>query len=71
MDTLVTEKTLTLTQLQKFFDDRPAISQRAIGLEANLSDSLINKILKGTRELTQETSDKLLPILEKYGFKKV
>jgi len=64
----VAEKILTVQQLQKFFDDRPAISQRAISLEADLSDSLINKILKGSRELSQDTVNKLLPVLTKYGF---
>ena len=63
------QNNLTLTQLKQFFEDRPAISQRAIGMEASLSDSLINKILNGSRELTQESIEKLMPVLIKYGFR--
>lgn len=66
---MATEPTLTLEQLQQFFEERPALSHRAIGMEAQLSDSMMNKIMNGKRELTRESIDKLYPIIVKYGFK--
>ena len=69
MNTLVAEETLTLEQLQKFFENRPTLSPHGISKEADLSGSLVGKILRGERTLSEETISKLLPVLIKYGLK--
>lgn len=64
----MTEQNLTLEKLQKFFEERPALSHRAIGMEAELSASLLGKILRNERKLTDETIEKLMPVIMKYGY---
>lgn len=66
---MATEPTLTLEQLQHFFEERPTLSHHGIGKEAELSSSLLGKILRGERKLSEESIEKLMPIIVKYGFK--
>lgn len=60
---------LTVEQIRAFLAERPLLTQRGLSLEAGISDSLLGKILRGNQGLTQSVSDKLEPILVKYGFK--
>lgn len=60
---------LTVEQIRAFLAERPLLTQRGLSLEAGISDSLLGKILRGNQGLTQSVSDKLKPILVKYGFK--
>jgi DNA transposition AAA+ family ATPase len=60
---------LTVDQIRAFLAERPLLTQRGLSLEAGISDSLLGKILRGNQGLTQSVSDKLEPILVKYGFK--
>jgi hypothetical protein len=41
----MTEQPLTLTQLQKFFEERPALKPNAIGVEAGLGVGYLNLVL--------------------------
>lgn len=70
INTIVAEETLTLEQLQKFFEERPSLAPNSIGIEAGYSVGYLNKIMNGDRPLTDSTAQKLLPILIKYGFRK-
>ena len=60
---------LTVDQIRAFLAERPLLTQRGLSLEAGISGSLLGKILRGNQGLTQSVSDKLEPILVKYGFK--
>ncbi len=60
---------MTKKQLEKFFQERPALSKSAVCKEAAISKGLLDMILREDRSLTDETVKKLLPILTKYGFK--
>jgi DNA transposition AAA+ family ATPase len=60
---------LKLEEIQAFLIERPLLTQRGLSLEAGVSDSLLGKILKGQRKMTEDVSAKLEPILRKYGFK--
>ena len=70
MNTLVAEETLTIEQLRKFFEDRPALKPNAIGIEAGLGTGYLNKVLKGEKPFTNHVIEKVLPIIDKYGYKK-
>lgn len=54
--------------IEKFFKDRPALSKSSLCKEAKISKGLLDMIIKGERTLTQDTIDKLLPVLKKYGY---
>ena len=60
---------MTLQELKQFFEERPSLSVRGVAVEAGLSDSYLSKIFLGGRPLSQKSIDKLLPIVEKYGYK--
>ncbi len=62
------EQTLTLEKLQQFFEERPTLSHHGIGKQAELSASLLGKILRNERKLTDETIEKLMPVIMKYGY---
>lgn len=64
------EPTLTLKELQQFFEERkPVLNVSPVGEEAGLSHGHLNKILKEERKLNPTNIKKLLPILHKYGYK--
>lgn len=60
---------ITVEQIRAFLAERPLLTQRGLSLESGISDSLLGKILRGNQGLTKNVSDKLEPVLRKYGFK--
>lgn len=60
---------LKLEEIRAFLSERPLLTQRGLSLESGISDSLLGKILRGQRNMTEDVSAKLEPILRKYGFK--
>ena len=56
------------TDLQNFLESRPALSKSAFAREAGVSYQMIDYIISGKRNLTKKTSDKLIPIMKKYGW---
>ena len=60
---------LKIEEIRAFLTERPLLTQRGLSLESGISDSLLGKILRGQRNITEDVSAKLEPILRKYGFK--
>ena len=60
---------MTIEELKKFFEEYSALSVNAVNKEAGLGNSYLHAILMGGRPLSQKTLDKLMPVLEKYGYK--
>lgn len=60
---------LNIEEIRAFLTERPLLTQRGLSLECGISDSLLGKILRGQRNMTEDVSAKLEPILRKYGFK--
>lgn len=56
------------TEILKKFLDQPGINVSGICQEADLDPSYLRKILIGKRALTQDTINKLEPVLIRYGF---
>jgi hypothetical protein len=59
---------LKVESIRAFIEKRPLLTQRGLSLESGISDSLLGKILKGERNMTDNVSAKLTPTLEKYGY---
>lgn len=61
---------LTKQQLKKFMDDRPLLTPAGLSKEAGLAEATIRKLFseKDSRKLTKYISDKLLPVMKKYGY---
>lgn len=64
---------LTNEKLRQFFAERPSLPARGVSREAGISSSLMSKMLKDEddknfKTLTVKTSEKLKPVLIKYGF---
>ena len=51
-----------------FLAARPALSLNQLEKESELPQSLLSKVMKGKRRLNSKHLEKLLPILEHYGF---
>ena len=60
---------MTKSNLQTFFETRPAISKACVARESGVSRQMINMILSGERNLTDTVIQKLLPVMVKYGWK--
>ena len=60
---------LKLEEIRAFLSERSLLTQRGLSLESGISYSLLGKILRGQRNMTEDVSAKLEPILRKYGFK--
>lgn len=60
---------MTIEELKAFFSERPTLTNKGISREAGLSINFLGQILRGEKKLTSDTSNKLLPILKKYGYK--
>lgn len=60
---------LKIEEIRAFLVERQLLTQRGLSLESGISDSLLGKILRGQRNMTDDVSAKLEPILRKYGFK--
>lgn len=54
-------------QLQQFFTERPAISKRAIAREADIAPRTLDYAISDGR-ITEETAQKLKPVMQKYGW---
>jgi len=54
--------------LKQFLEDRPSISKRGLAREADISYQMIDYIVAGKRTLTNETIEKLKPVMQKYGW---
>jgi plasmid maintenance system antidote protein VapI len=59
---------MTPEELSRFFAERPSLSKRGVAREAGISLSLLNYILTGQRNLTEEVSQSLKTVLKKYGY---
>lgn len=59
---------MTLTQLQQFFHERPQLTAHGTALECGLSPRIVAYILTGKRSLSKRSIEKLMPIVEKYGY---
>lgn len=60
---------ITNDQLKKFFEDRPALSKEMIAKEAGLgARTLVYYLQDDPRPVTERSAEKLLPVLEKYGW---
>ena len=60
---------LTKETLHQFLDERPAISPRALALQAGLNENYINQMYnKSNRGLTSEGKNKLMNVLPLYGW---
>jgi len=51
-----------------FLSERPALSLNQLEKEAGLPQSLLSKVMKNKRLLNESHLEKLIPVLEKYGF---
>lgn len=60
---------LTIEDLRRFFDERPGLNQTAIMEEAGFTYRYLRLLLTGERQITFGVSKKMLPVLERYGFK--
>jgi hypothetical protein len=58
---------MTKSELNKFFAERPSVSVAGIAKEAGYSGRYLQMILDGDRPITDSASDKLKPIIKKYG----
>lgn len=52
-----------------FLKERPALSVNQLEKEAGLAQGTLSKAIRGVRNLNQSHIDKLVPVLERYGFK--
>lgn len=55
-------------ELKIFVENLPTIQK--IEQEAGLAQGYLSKIISGQRSLTEKTTQKLLPVLQKYGYEK-
>jgi len=56
-------------KIVNFVKERPALSVNYIEKEAGLAQGTLSKAVRGVRNLTSKHIEKLIPVLEKYGFK--
>ena len=59
---------MTRQDLKQFLEERPSISKRGLAREADISYQMIDYIVVGKRTLTNETIEKLKPVMQKYGW---
>lgn len=52
----------------EFIKERPSLSVNNLEKEAGLAQGTLSKAVHGVRRLTQRHIDKLLPVLQRYGF---
>ena len=58
---------MTKEQLESFFT-RPGINKSGICQEAGITMQYLNRVLRGTQPVTDGLLDKIIPVLENYGF---
>jgi len=61
---------MTKKDIEQFLESRPSLSKAGFCREAGVSRQLIDYILKDDRKLTDETIEKLEPVMQKYGWSK-
>lgn len=61
---------MTKEEIQDFIESRSALSVSAFCREAGITKRYLDYILQGERPLTPETAEKLLPVMERYGWSK-
>jgi len=61
---------MTKKQIEQFLESRPAISKSAFCREVGISKRYLDYIVEGERPLNDDTADKLLPVMQKYGWSK-
>ena len=59
---------MTRQDLKQFLEERPSISKRGLAREADISYQMIDYIVAGKRTLTNETIEKIKPVMQKYGW---
>jgi len=59
---------MTRQDLKQFLEERPSISKRGLAREADISYQLIDYIIAEKRTLTDQTIEKLKPVMQKYGW---
>jgi len=65
------EKILTKEQLKKFMEERPMVSPAGLSKEAGLAECTVRFLFTQNRNITKRISDKLIPVMQKYGCKSV
>ena len=53
--------------IKQFLEERPSLSKDGVCKEAGISNSMLDYILNGKRNLTENVKQKLYPVLNKYG----
>ena len=53
----------------EFIKKRPALSVNQLEKEAGFAQGTLSKAIRGVRQLNQSHIEKLIPVLEQYGFK--
>ncbi len=61
---------MKVSDIENFLESRPAISKSAFCREAGISKRYLDYIVEGERPLTDDTADKLLTVMKKYGCSK-
>jgi len=59
---------MTKQDIEQFFVRRPSLSKRGVAREAGISYQLIDYIIAGKRTLTDDTIEKLEPVMNRYGW---
>ena len=59
---------MEVSDIQQFLEERPSLSKSGIARESDISYQMIDYIIAGKRNLTEETSNKLEPVMKKYGW---
>ena len=59
---------MTKKEIEQFLESRPSLSKAGFCREAGVSYQMIDYIIAGKRNLTEETSNKLEPVMKKYGW---
>jgi len=59
---------MTKQDLKQFLEERPSLSKRGLAREADISYQLIDYIIAEKRTLTDQTIEKLKPVMQKYGW---
>jgi chromosome partitioning protein len=60
---------LTNELIIEFFNVNKALTIKTIAQESGISPSMLQQVIKGEKRLSHESLDRLLPVLQKYGYK--
>ena len=59
---------MNIKQLEQFFEERPAINKSEFAKECGITRQYLLMILNHQRPLTEQTVEKLLPVMKRYGW---